>query len=170
MKHYYWNPKQFNSNQKTNYITITLARKFNELHENRGHSIQNNSLSIFLKINHIKILLEKYKFYNNQEDKTGNIITFFIVRNEQESSNAFNFDKDRKVNIFVCFDHEYYMRAVSSKLLDEDELNPEDNFNDKKSDKITRKNNEFIQTIVVRFFFRSYKKIFEMPNNQINRN
>jgi len=103
-----------------------------------------------LNINHIKILLEKYKFYNNKEDITGNKITFIIVRNEAESLNSLKFNKERKINIFVCFDHDYYLREVSFNLVDKEEFIPKDNLYDKNFENAIRYNNEFIKAIIVR--------------------
>lgn len=142
MKLYYWNPKLFNQNQKTNYITITLATKIDAMHQNKGLIKQNNSLSVFLKINHIKILLEKYKL---KEEKK-NLITFFIMKNEIGPSFNSVGDKEKNINVFVVYDYEYFKKVFSIQRHNIQDIENEVNIN-RNSQKM---NNEFIQAIMVK--------------------
>lgn len=148
MKLYYWSPKLFNSNQKTNYITITIARKYHKINQNKEQFIQRNSLSIFLKINHIKIILEKFILGDNSVEQSKNLITFFIVKDEMGLSSFPDSDKNRKINIYVLFNEKYYERVISSKLLNGQVLDPQKSV-DEKSYHINSLNNEFIQGIIV---------------------
>jgi len=151
MKLYFWNPKLFDSNQKTNYIKIILARKLNDTDQNKGQFIQNNSISIFLKINHIEILLEKYYLNDNRSEKNNNLVTFFFMKNEMESFDTVDSYKEKKMKVILVFDHEYYKKAISIMPKNETK-NPEINRKEN-SYSVDNLNNEFVQGIIVCIFF-----------------
>ncbi len=160
MKNYFWSPELCNTYQKTNYITVTLARKIcDQQLQNKRQFIQKNSISIFLKINNIQILLEKYIFNDNKNNENKNLITFFFVKNEigRSSLNNFNadnankiYENEKKINVILVFDHEYYNKAFSMQPLQPpnyENLIPEESHSMNYMNNSA--NNELIQGIIV---------------------
>jgi hypothetical protein len=135
-----------------NYIKIILARKLNDTDQNKCQFIKNNSITIFLKIKHIEILLEKYYLHENRSEKNNNFVTFFIMKNENESFNTVDSNKQKKMKVLVVFDHEYYKKAVGIIPKNETiypEINRKEN-----SYYVDKLNNELIQGIIVCIFLQ----------------
>lgn len=118
--------------QKTNYISILIAKKINKFHNSHNYFYDSNSLCIFLKIKEIKInignfiinnisdsIVNSSNYENTHENclfgNNINYITFFIFKNPNNCS-ASNIDCNSfcssKLNVIILFNEKYYNSTI----------------------------------------------------------
>jgi len=137
-------------NQKTNYITIHIARKLDTLYENnvKNYFIQENALSLLIRINQINILIENFKLdYTNNVLSLlqQNIITFFIIRDFE--NDKIDMDSSIKLVVLIVFNEKYYGNKLSNSLKEDE--NKEIDYS-LEQDNNEENNNEFIQGLTVK--------------------
>jgi len=150
---YYNHCKFIDKSQKINYISLFLSRKIDNTNQNnnlKSYFLQENCLTIFLKIKQINIHIEKFGFGNKSNNKK-NKMTFFITKNSNEESSNLNNRSDslhlNKLNILILFNEQNTRKTTKNIKKEEFKFTEE---NDLRNNSV-QENNEFIKSILVNF-------------------